>query len=356
MLVDLANSTASDGHQVSVCVTRGAGGAGALAVELRPEIRLWVLDRNRRFDFHAMRRLASLVTANRVEVLHAHGRSTFSLLAMVKSLGLVRQPIVLHDHFGKIELDVSVPLWFRLWGKRFVAQYVGVYAKLLEWAKTAGVPEDRLTLIENALDLCRLRRTAAPNLREELGIPASAPIGIVVGGIRPEKGIDVLLESLARSVYRGAAKILVVGGERDAAYLRKCEAQRSALKLEDSVLFLGERYDAASLMRGVDFALVPSRSESGPLVLIEYLANGVPFVSTKVGAISARVSELRVPEFVAPNDPTALADAMDRLLRLDPAQRRERGCIGYEIAAAYFDILQVMHRWYRVYDSAIEGP
>ncbi|MGH9365060.1 MAG: glycosyltransferase, partial [Thermoanaerobaculia bacterium] len=120
-----------------------------------------------------------------------------------------------------------------------------------------------------------------------------------------------------------------------------------------AVLFLGERYDAASLMRGVDFALVPSRSESGPLVLIEYLANGVPFVCTKVGGISERVSAVGVPEFVEPNDPAALADAMDRLLRLDTDQRRLRGGVGHEIAAAHFDVLQARRRWYAVYASAL---
>ncbi|MGH2361384.1 MAG: glycosyltransferase [bacterium] len=351
MLVDLANSTAGDGHQVAVCVTRQAG---ALAVQLRPEIPLWVLGRNRRVDFRAMRRFASLVTANGVDVLHAHGRSTLALLAMVKSLGLVRQPIVLHDHFG-VELDISVPLWFRVWGRHFVAQYVGAYGRLAHWAKTAGVANAKVTVIENALDLSRLRRAAASEIRDELGIPTGVPVGIVVGGTRPEKGIDVLLAAVARSVFRHAMKILIVGGERDRAYARRCKLQRSTLRLEDAVLFLGERYDAASLMKGVDFAVVPSRSESGPLVLIEYLASGVPFVSTKVGAIAERVSELGVPEFVAPDDVKALADAMDRLLRLDRDQRRLRGGVGHEIAAAHFDVLQARRRWYAVYASALGG-
>lgn len=350
MLVDLANAAASDGHEVSVCATRGAG---ALARELHPDIRLWALGRSRRLDIRAMRRFASLVTANCVEVLHAHGRSTFSLLVVARTLGLVRRPIVFHDHFGSIELDASVPLWFRVWGRRFAAQYVAVSSQLLEWAKNAGVPEERRSLIENALDLRRLLHAEARDVREELRIPAEIPIGIVVGGIRHEKGVDVLLEALAMSAFRAAVKVLIVGGDRDSAYLQKCKAQRSELKLEDSVLFLGERNDAAGLMKCADFALVPSRSESGPLVLIEYLANGLPFVATRVGAISERLAQLRVPEFVDPGDPKALAEAMDRLLQLDKELRLERGSIGREIAIGHFDVTSTMQRWYEVYGLAL---
>lgn len=352
MLVEIANRAAADGYRVSVCVTRSGC---ALANTLRPEIGLTVLDRRWRFDWMAIRRFAALVQDQRVDVLHAHGRSTFSLLALTKSVGLIKAPIVLHDHFGGIELDTAVPLWFCLWAKRWASHYVGVDSKLAAWAEVAGISREKTSVIDNALDFNRIQRASPLDLRKEFGIEEDVPIGIVVAGLRRDKGIDLLLEAVAQSSCGRTAKILVVGGARDETYARACRAQSASLGLGNNVIFAGERSDVLKLLRGADFALLPSRSESGPLVLIEYLASGLPVVSSRVGSIARQVADWGVPEFVAPNDVTAFAEALDRLLSLSPGQWRERGKVGQEIALRNFDIHQTMPQWYTVYAAALEA-
>jgi glycosyltransferase involved in cell wall biosynthesis len=178
-------------------------------------------------------------------------------------------------------------------------------------------------------------------------------LGIVVGGIRPDKGIDVLLNALSISQHRGAFKILLIGGERDSVYAAACRAQCSMLGLEQEAMFAGQRADAAALLSECDFAVLPSRSEAAPLALIEYMAAGLPFVATQVGNIGMRASSLGLSEFVRAGDVQGLALALDNLLRLTPQQRRERGAIGREAARRYFDIRRVMPQWYAVYDVAI---
>lgn len=352
MLVEIANRSAADGYRVSVCVTRSGC---ALASTLRPEIGLQVLDRRRRFDWAAIRRFAALVRDQHVDLLHAHGRSTFSFLAMTKSIGLIKAPIVLHDHYGSIEFDTSIPLWFRLWAKRWASHYVGVYTKLVACAEAAGISREKISVIDNALDLSRIQLAAPLDVRKEFGIEDDAAIGIVVGSLRWDKGIDLLLEAVARSSYRRSAKFLIVGGERDKVYAQACRAQSASLGLGDNVIFVGERSDVPGLLRGADFALIPSRSESGPLVLIEHMASGLPIVSSRVGSIAQRVADLGLPEFVAPDNTTAFAKALDRLLSLSPCKRRERGKVGQDIALRNFDIRQTMPQWYEVYAAALEA-
>ena len=355
MLVDIANGTVNHGHAVSVCLTRsGSGASSALAEELRPEIDLWTLGRYRRFDWAAMMEFAALVKNRRVDILHSHGRSTFSFLALAKTIGLIRTPIVLHDHFGMIELDTSTPPWFRLWANRWVTHYVGVCSKLGQWGETAGIPRDRISVMNNALEFGRIQRAIPFNIRESLGIPEEIPIGIMVGGQRPEKGLDVLLESVALSEYRDSVKILVVGGARDEEYMQRCRAQSTTLGLDDTMIFLGERPDVPSLIKAVDFALLPSRSESGPLVLIEYMAGGLPFVASRVGGIGQQTADLGIPEFVPPGDPSAFARALDRMLSLSPEEMWKRGRAGQDVALDSFDIREIMPDWARVYDLAME--
>ena len=274
---------------------------------------------------------------------------------MIKSLNMLHVPIVFHDHYGSIETDRSVPLWMRLWAKYWVSHYVGVYSKLAGWAKAAGINPQRISVIDNALDLNRYLEAEPVDIRREFNLPGNVPVGIVIGGLRREKGIDVLLEALAQSAYPPAANILIVGGERDQAYVRHCRTRCEALGLNDSVIFTGNRLDVPGLLAGADFGIIASRSESGPLVLIEFLASGLPFVSTLVGSIAHRVSELGVPEFVDPEDPLGLAKAIDELLSLSTSQRRERGKRGQEIARCHFDISAQMSQWYQIYTAVLAG-
>jgi glycosyltransferase involved in cell wall biosynthesis len=350
MLVEIANQTAADGHQVSVCVTRSQC---TLAGSLRHEIALTTLNRRRRFEWAAMKNFSRLVKDHKVEVLHAHSRSTLAFLSFNRTLGLINLPIIFHDHYG-IEIDPSIPLWFRLWAKHCLHHYVGVSSKLATWAEAAGIPKERISVIENALELTPFCQASPLDLRREFDIYGDVLVGIVACGIRYEKGVDLLLEAISQCSCRHSIKIMVAGGERDRVYSQACREQSAALGIQGTIKFIGERLDFANLIKGADFALIPSRSESGPLVLIEYMAAGLPFVATRVGAIAHRVEELGIPEFVAPGDALSLAKALDRLVSLSPNDRRARAQSGQEVALGSFDIRQKMPQWYKIYAAAIK--
>src|SRR5437667_7617206 len=128
MLVDIANATVARGNRASVCVTRSSTD---MAGFLDSKVPLHVLHRSGRFDLKALRSFAALVKSERVELLHAHGRSTFSMLALLKVTGWLKVPIVLHDHYGTIELDTAIPTWFRFAGRYCLDFYVGACALLV---------------------------------------------------------------------------------------------------------------------------------------------------------------------------------------------------------------------------------
>ncbi|MDO9537350.1 MAG: glycosyltransferase [Thermoplasmata archaeon] len=351
MLVEIANQTAASGHKVSVCVTRSDT---EMASILRNDIDVWVLNRNRRFDWASLIKFSQIVKNQKVKILHAHSRSTLAFLALGKTLQVYRTPIIMHDHFG-IELNNSVPIWFRFWAKYWVDHYVGVYEKLATWGEDAGINPQKISVIDNALDLTKLIDVEPLNIKNYFGLPADSLIGIVVGNLRQEKGIDNLLQAISLSASEKPMRILVVGNQNDKVYAEKCFSQQTSLGLHEIVLFLGERQDVPRLLGGADFALLPSRSESGPLVLIECMAFALPFVATQVGGISHKVAEMGVPEFVEPDNPVAFAAAMDRLLSLSGSERQKRGKIGQKIAIEHFDISQQMRRWVKIYDAVLEN-
>ena len=350
MLVDIANAIVMSGDRVSACITRTCID---LAGSLDPRVRLHVLGRTRRFDFTALRQFGRLVRNEKVDLLQAHSRSTFSMLALARLLRWLEAPVILHDHYGSIEINASVPVWFRFAGRFFLDRYVGVYTRLGHWAEQAGVPRQRIDVIGNALDLSRLQNGKVLELHREFGLSADDRVGIVVAGIRAEKGIDLLLQALALRPLPPATTFLIVGGDSDADYALHCRQLTAQLKLDGRVRFVGPRRDVPAIIGGADFALMPSRSESGPLVLIEYMAAGLPFVSTRAGDIAQKAFEAGLPGFVSAEDTGALRAALDVLLDLPPAEWRARGEMGQRLAFDIFDIRKVMPVWREVYRQTL---
>jgi glycosyltransferase involved in cell wall biosynthesis len=351
MLVDIANSTVLDGHRVSVCVTRTDV---TLSEQLDRRIDLLVLGRRRTVTPLALLHLLRWVRAHAVDVIHVHMRSSAKLVLALRASGLLAVPVVLHDHYGTIEIDRHVPAWFRL-GHRFLAHYVGVYEKLQTWAISAGMPRERTSTIANGLALTRLAATSHVDLHRTLGVPPSTLVGVQVATIRRDKAIEVTLEALALARHRDRIHIALIGSVGDHAYAAECRERAEALGVSSSVTFLGGRRDVPELLAGASFGVLSSKTESGPLVLIEYLAAQLPLIATRVGDIGARLEAAGVPGFVPPGDPDALATALDALADLTRAQREARIERGTAALRRGWEIRSIMPRWYEVYRVALEA-
>lgn len=131
------------------------------------------------------------------------------------------------------------------------------------------------------------------------------------------KGVDTLLHGLARSGDRAGAPLHLthLGDGRYRPHLERLAAQ---LGVGSRVTFAGA-VPAGAVRQHLDAAdlfVLPSRTEGLPRALVEAMARALPAVATRVGG----TPELLAAEYlVAPDDPTALADAIARLLD-DPAR------------------------------------
>ena len=347
MAVDLANETARCGHRVTVCVTRLVD---TLAAELRPEIHVIRLARRSNYELGPVLRLLRYVRRENVDLVHAHMRSSMALLLPFRALRIIPVPVVVHDHYGAIEVDTSVPRWFRI-GHRWIDAYVGVSPSLGAWARTAGLPADRIEVIPNALDLTRLTSAGTADLPGELGLAAGTTLALIVATIRPDKGIEVALEAIAAVRHDRPIHVAIAGTLADPQYQAMLEARCRELGLDGKVTFLGARRDVPALLAACDLALSSSHTESGPLVLIEFLVAGRAFVATRVGDIGRRLAAAGLAGFVPPRDPAAMARAIEELLALPAAERATRGAAGRGFLGE-FDLRAVFPRWLAVYARA----
>lgn len=139
---------------------------------------------------------------------------------------------------------------------------------------------------------------------------------LLLGTIEERKGQRVFLEALRKlpeDVLKNA-RFQIVGRPHDPAIASEVMvAARTAsyLTYRESV----SPEEALALIRDADVMVCASRDETGPLVLMEALALGKAILSTTVGAVAERLSTEKGGLFVPPGDATALAAAIERMIR-----------------------------------------
>ncbi len=164
---------------------------------------------------------------------------------------------------------------------------------------------------------------------------------LFVGFIRPEKGVQYLIEALPKLTTKRKVELVCIGtkDEKYAAYNALLDEKIKEFHLEDRVSFPGYMDKAAIYeeMRRSDVFVLPTLSEGAPYVVVEARSQGLPTIASAVGGVPTSIDDGKNGLLVPPKDPDAIADAIDCVV--DDEELR-RGLVeeGYEkVKAMTFD-------------------
>jgi rhamnosyl/mannosyltransferase len=211
---------------------------------------------------------------------------------------------------------------------------------------------DKCVLIPFGIPVARFQDGADPAEVARLQGRYPLPLILFVGRFRYYKGIHYLIEAMKR-VPRGT--LLLAGAGPQEGRLRE-QARREGL--DQRVVFLGEVPDSLlpSLYHASQLLVLPAcqRAEAFGLVLLEAMACGLPVVSTELGTGTSFVNlHEETGLVVPPQDPTALASAINRLLA-DEALRTELGQRAKSRVEAEFSLDRMVERTLALYRRLVE--
>lgn len=128
-----------------------------------------------------------------------------------------------------------------------------------------------------------------------------------------QKGIDILLKSVSMVSKRHDFLLEIVG---TGSGLKHYEKEVIRLGIDSRVVFKGfvEHDRLPNEYTKADLFVFPSRNESFGLAICEAMAMGLPVVSTRVGAIPEIVEDRKTGILVDPDNPAALAIAIEEML------------------------------------------
>jgi len=140
---------------------------------------------------------------------------------------------------------------------------------------------------------------------------------LFVGYIRPEKGIEYLLEAVGELPDDAQWELEIVGPDEFPEYRRKLNEIIAARKIHGRVHWTGYAPYGKPLfdrMRAADIFVLPTLSEGTPHVLVEARACGLPCVSTTVGGVPSTVTDGVDALLVPAKDSAALVRAVKRII------------------------------------------
>jgi UDP-glucose:(heptosyl)LPS alpha-1,3-glucosyltransferase len=184
-----------------------------------------------------------------------------------------------------------------------------------------GVPEARLVVIENGVDLERfrpaLRASERARVRAEVGAGAEVPVWLLVGSELHRKGCDTALRALAAGGPR-EAELWVCGRDEPRAW----RALAERLGVGARVRFLGPRADLERVYAAADALLLPTRYDAFANVCLEAAASGLPVATSGANGAARWLGDagLVVED---PEDAGGFAKALDALG--EPALRARLG-------------------------------
>ena len=180
--------------------------------------------------------------------------------------------------------------------------------------RNAGVVEDRIAVICNAVDTSRFAKAdpAARVFLRSLFHRRMRRIVVAVGRLSPEKGFDQLVQAADIVCHqRDDVGFVLIGDGPLSEVLR---AQIDAMGLKDRFVLAGFRGDVDQLLPHAACLVQSSHTEGMPNVVLEAMAAAIPVVATAVGGTPELVVDGKTGWLVPPANPEAIANRVLRIL------------------------------------------
>ena len=241
--------------------------------------------------------------------------------------------------------------FFSLWDPllwrpiKWCDRIIAVSSEIKEELNQAGFAPEKVVSIPHGVAVDTYPKSSEMTARSET-VQATC-----VAGLRPIKGVDVLLDA-ARRVQ--GVHFHVVG---DGPQLRQLLTMKTTLGLDGVVTFHGRREDVAEFLARAHIAVFPSRAEGMSNALLEAMAQGLPCVATAVGGNRDMIQDGFNGLLVPSEDPDALAQAILHLAA-DSGLRASLGLEAWQTVRERYNLPTVAAQYDSLYAQLVgrKGP
>ena len=277
-------------------------------------------------------------------VVHAHNPAAGAAAAIARVIARRRNIAIVTTYHGVLPSRMGRATRALSLSSDFV---VGCGPTATGQLRALGLSVDHSATVFNAVEAVPTR--SAAEVRQELGVEG-AELLVTVGRHVAEKNQALLLDAVALLADRRPRLRAVLVG--DGPLREELRARIRRLGLEERVTLAGERADAVDVVAAADVFVLSSSNEALPLAVLEAMALGRPVVATNVGGVGDAVQHEQTGLLVPPDDPPALAAAIERLLD-DKELSRRLGAHAREFAVSRCSVEAMIDSYSTIYTEAV---
>ena len=313
-------------------------------------------------DLNASRRLARLIDAGRIDLVHAHSRRDYVAAVLGVALARRRPRLILHAHMLRpLGEPPHAAGRFFAWGADAVAAVSGAVCDHLRHAH--GFSPAFVHLIPNGIALEKFARPGSSEhqnqrqaARQIWGIPEGAVVVGMIGRL-DAKGQAAGLEAIA-TLGDPHVWCIFLGSEGEPGAQADLEARAANRGWAERLVLTGPRTDVPTLLPGLDLLLHLPADEAFGLALAEAMAAGLATIATDIGGCREVIRAGRTGLLVPLGDAGALHAALGALLdpETGPERRAAFGRKGRQVAEAALSQDTQMDRLETLYAEVLARP
>ena len=350
LLRDLTRALLARDIRVSVCYNTH----GPIAQEIAAmEVSIMRLSHFGRVDPLLLGRIFTRIRQNKPDIVHTHlFKSDLHGRLAARMAGVPVVISTLHNCHNW----ARNPILGNLYGAnaRLADHLIAVSDEVRDYSiRYTHVDPKKTTTIANAIPLARFenKRAEGQKIREEFNVPENSPLLGIVARLTEQKDHDNFLHAAQRILQDAPeARFLIVG---DGPLAESLKALAATLKIQNSVIFTGNRKDIPSVLAALDILVFSSRWEGLPVALLEGLASSLPVVATNVGGVPGVIQHGVTGLLVPPSNPDALASSCLSLIK-DTSLRGKIAQAGYEHVQANYGMDGMVNRTVALYQSLLQ--
>jgi len=232
---------------------------------------------NHKFDFSAISRLAKVIHENKIDIIHTHGYKSDIIGVLAARKAGIPCVVTPHGFENAKDLKLKTFIWLGCKAMRFADAVIPLSPQLVKDCRKTGVPENKITYIQNGVDLSEVENTAIPERDSNF-----KRIGFV-GQMISRKNINDLLDIFDALHAKHPETKLILLGDGDSR--EELETYAGTLSSKDSIEFLGFRDDRLELLKSFDLFVMTSTLEGIPRCLMEATAAQIPVAAYDISGI-----------------------------------------------------------------------
>lgn len=263
-------------------------------------------------DFSIVRKAIRLCRERNVTIWHGHDYKSNALGLLVRLFHHMQLITTAH---GWVHFTSRTPTYYRI--DRFCMKryerVLCVSPDLIERCRETRIPDDRLTLVDNAIVHTDYETTPATDAEKAgFGFGSGQILLGAVGRLSEEKGFDKLLDAVSQLVDEGHNIGLIIAGE---GHLKNAlQDQIERLELQHRVHLAGYLADPRELYRAIDIFTLSSLREGLPNVVLEAMASQRAVVTTACNGIPRLVQDAHNGLVVPADNVDALTNGIRQCL------------------------------------------